>query len=235
MNISVKEITSVDKEVTLKANREELQPKFDKALKKYQGQINLPGFRPGKVPLGIIRKRFGSEIEIEEINKYIQEVFEKDVVEEHNPVGETEMLDFQWENDELEAVFKIGVKPEVELVDLSKIEVKSMVHDVTDEEVAEEVERTLEREGNWEEVDEAATEDSKIIADVVSLDDEGKPIEAELDTDQTIDLREESAADFKKALTGKKAGDVVEMNLEEDGDKDHFQVTIKKSSETAQT
>ena len=228
MNISVKEITSVDKEVTLKANREELQPKFDKALKKYQGQINLPGFRPGKVPLGIIRKRFGSEIEIEEINKYIQEVFEKDVVEEHNPVGETEMLDFQWENDELEAVFKIGVKPEVELVDLSKIEVKSMVHDVTDEEVAEEVERTLEREGNWEEVDEAATEDSKIIADVVSLDDEGKPIEAELDTDQTIDLREESAADFKKALTGKKAGDVVEMNLEEDGDKDHFQVTIKK-------
>ena len=111
-----------DKEVTLKANREELQPKFDKALKKYQGQINLPGFRPGKVPLGIIRKRFGSEIEIEEINKYIQEVFEKDVVEEHNPVGETEMLDFQWENDELEAVFKIGVKPEVELVDLSKIE-----------------------------------------------------------------------------------------------------------------
>ena len=69
MNISVKEITSVDKEVTLKANREELQPKFDKALKKYQGQINLPGFRPGKVPLGIIRKRFGSEIEIEEINK----------------------------------------------------------------------------------------------------------------------------------------------------------------------
>tara|TARA_Y100001935_G_scaffold223573_1_gene199137 strand:+ start:50136 stop:51431 length:1296 start_codon:yes stop_codon:yes gene_type:complete len=228
VNISVKEITSVDKEVTLKANREELQPKFDKALKKYQGQINLPGFRPGKVPLGIIRKRFGSEIEIEEINKYIQEVFEKDVVEEHNPVGETEMLDFQWENDELEAVFKIGVKPEVELVDLSKIEVKSMVHDVTDEEVAEEVERTLEREGNWEEVDEAATEDSKIIADVVSLDDEGKPIEAELDTDQTIDLREESAADFKKALTGKKAGDVVEMNLEEDGDKDHFQVTIKK-------
>ena len=200
MNISVKEITSVDKEVTLKANREELQPKFDKALKKYQGQINLPGFRPGKVPLGIIRKRFGSEIEIEEINKYIQEVFEKDVVEEHNPVGETEMLDFQWENDELEAVFKIGVKPEVELVDLSKIEVKSMVHDVTDEEVAEEVERTLEREGNWEEVDEAATEDSKIIADVVSLDDEGKPIEAELDTDQTIDLREESAADFKKSI-----------------------------------
>ena len=76
MNISVKDITSVDKEVTLKATREDLQPKFDKALKKYQGQISMPGFRPGRVPLGIVKKRFGNDIEIEEINKYVQEVFE---------------------------------------------------------------------------------------------------------------------------------------------------------------
>ncbi len=228
MNISVKEITSVDKEVTLKTNREELQPKFDKALRKYQGQINLPGFRPGRVPLSIVKKRFGNDIEIEEINKYIQEIFEKDIVEEHDPIGETQMIDFQWENDELEVVFKIGAKPEFELSDLKKVKVNKMVHDVTDKEVEEEVERTREREGNWEDVKKAATKDSKLIVDVVSLDDDGNPIEGESDVDQVIDLREDAAKSFLKSLKGKKAGEVVDMKVEEDGEKDHFRVTLKK-------
>ena len=55
------------------------------------------------------------------------------------------MLDFQWENDKLEVTFKIGTKPSVELADLSKIEVKSMVHDVSDTEVDEEIVRAIER------------------------------------------------------------------------------------------
>lgn len=227
MNISVKDLTSVDKEVTIKANREDLQPKFDKAFKRYQGQISLPGFRPGKVPLGLVKKRFGNDIEIEEINKYVQEVFENEIAEKHNPVGEAEMVDFQWENDELEVIFKIGAKPEVELSDLSKIEVNKMVHDVSDEEVDEELERTLEREGNWEDVDGKIDKESKIIADVDSLDDDGNVVEDEADKDQTIDMRQDAAKDFLKALKGKKAGDVVDMKLEEDGEKDHFRVTVK--------
>lgn len=228
MNISVKEITSVDKEVTLKANREELQPRFDKAFKSYQGKINMPGFRPGRVPVGLVKKRFGNDIEIEEINKYVQEIFEKDVVAEHDPVGETQMVDFQWESDELEVVFKIGAKPEVELTDLKKIKVNKLVHDVDDKEVDEELERTLERQGSWEDVKTAINKDSKLVADVASLDDKGNEVEGELDVDQAIDLRQDSAKDFLKALKGKKVGDVVDMKLEEGDEKDHFRVTIKK-------
>ncbi len=228
MNISVKDLTSVDKEVTINATREDLQPKFDKAFKKYQGQISMPGFRPGRVPLGIVKKRFGNDIEIEEINKYVQEVFEKDVVEEHNPVGEAQMLDFQWENDELEVVFKIGAKPEFELTDVSKVRVSKMVHDVTDKEVQEEIDRSLERDGNWEEVETKIDKNSKVIADVVSLDDAGNIVDSEADKDQTIDMRQDGAKDFLKALKGKKLGDVVDMKLEEDGEKDHFRVTVNK-------
>ncbi len=188
----------------------------------------MPGFRPGRVPLGIVKKRFGNDIEIEEINKYVQEVFEKDVVEEHNPVGEAQMLDFQWENDELEVVFKIGAKPEFELTDVSKVRVSKMVHDVTDKEVQEEIDRSLERDGNWEEVETKIDKNSKVIADVVSLDDAGNIVDSEADKDQTIDMRQDGAKDFLKALKGKKLGDVVDMKLEEDGEKDHFRVTVNK-------
>lgn len=56
MNISVKELTKVDKELTLTAKREDLQETFNEAYKKYKGQIALPGFRPGKVPMGMIKR-----------------------------------------------------------------------------------------------------------------------------------------------------------------------------------
>ena len=228
MDISVEELTSVDKEVTLKAKREDLQEDFDKAYKKYKDQIQLPGFRPGKVPMGMIKKRFGKDIEQEEISNIVQKIFEKEVVPEYEPIGETEMLDFSWENDELEVKFKIGSKPEIEVSDLSKIKVNKMVHDVQEEEVEEEIERTLEREGNWEDLDEAATDESKVIVDVQTLDDEGNPVEGDMDKGQEIDLRQDGAEEFRKELSGKKPGDVVEMELGEGDEKDRFRVTIKK-------
>jgi trigger factor len=222
VDISVEELTSVDKEITLKAKREDLQEDFDKAYKKYKDQIQLPGFRPGKVPMGLVKKRFGKEIEQEEISNIIQKVFEKEVVPEYEPVGETEMVDFTWENDELEVKFKIGSKPEIEVADLSKIEVNKMVHDVTDEEVSEEVERTLEREGNWEEVDEAASEETQVLVDVVSK------THGDEDKDQRIDLRNDDASEFLEALKGKKAGDVVEMSIPHGDHEDELEITIKK-------
>lgn len=228
MDISVQELTSVDKEITLKAKRDELQETFDKAYKKYRTQIQMPGFRPGKVPMGLLKKRFGKEIEHEEINKYVQDVFEKEVIPKYEPVGETEMTDFQWENDELEVKFKIGQKPAIEMKDLSKISVDKMVHDVTDEEVEEELERTLEREGNWKEVNKAADENSKLTIDVVSLDEKGNEIEGDVDEDQVIDMRQEGAAEFRDKLSGKKAGDVVDMELGEGDEIDRFRVSIKK-------
>jgi trigger factor len=228
VDISVQSLTSVDKEIIIKANREELEPKFDAAIKKYQGKINLPGFRPGKVPAGIVKKRFGKEIEFEEINSYINEIFEKEIVPKHEPVGESQLLDLKWEDDLLEAKFKIGAKPEFELKDLKKIKIDKMVHDVSEKEVNEEIERTLEREGNWEDVEEVITENHRVVIDALTLDKKGNPVEGEKDENQVIDLRQEAAAEFKKALKGKKIGDQVDMKVGEKGEKDHFRVTVKK-------
>jgi len=228
VELSVQELTSVDKEITIKANREDLSSKFDEAYKKYKAQIQMPGFRPGRVPLGLIKKRFGKEIELEEINNYVQEVYEKEIVPEHEPVGETEMVDMSWENDELEVVFKVGAKPEFELAELESITVDKMVHDVTDEEVEEEIERTLERQGNWEETEDKITEECRVTVDAVSLDEDGNPIEGEMDENQKLDLRQDAAKEFRENLVGKSVGDKVKMELGEDDEIDRFEMHIKK-------
>ncbi|HEX6983303.1 MAG TPA: trigger factor [Balneolaceae bacterium] len=226
MEITAKDVTSVDKEIIISAQRKDLEPKFEEAYKKYRKQINMPGFRPGKVPLNLVRKRFGDEIEQEEINKYIQEVFENEVVPEYEPVGESEMLDLSWEDDELEVTFKIGAHPEFELAELSEIKTDQLVHDVTDEEVQEEIDRQLEQEGNWEEVDGKITDASKVTVDAIHLNEEGE--EDGTDEGQVIDLRKEEFVQFKDDLTGKKAGDKVEVEVGEDDQKDSFRLVIKK-------
>ena len=231
MNISVEELTSVDKEITIKANREDLSPKFNQAFKKYQKQIQMPGFRPGNVPIGLVKKRFGREIEMEEINSYVQEVYEKEIVPEYEPVGETQMVDMKWEDDQLEVTFKVGAKPSFELTDLSKVKVDKMVHDVSDEEVEEEIERTLDKQGNWAETDSEITAESRVTVDAVTLDADGNPVEGETDEDQKLDLRQEGAKEFRENLIGKKAGDVVKMELGEGDEADRFELHVKKVEE----
>ncbi|MGM0587960.1 MAG: trigger factor [Bacteroidota bacterium] len=228
MDISVEELSSVDKAITITADREDLKPQIDKALKKYRKQINMPGFRPGKVPLSIVRKRFGDEIEAEEVNKYIQNVFEKEIVPEYDPVGETQMMDFSWEDGELEAKFKIGTKPEFELADLSSVTVDKMVHDVADDEVDEEIERILENQGEWEESEGDVSETSKVVIDAVALDEEGNEIEDDKEEGQELDLREEENKAFLEALKGSKAGDTVEVDLGEGDEEEKYSISINK-------
>lgn len=227
MEITVNDITTVDKELIISADREDLEPKFQEAYKKYRGQINMPGFRPGKVPLKIVRKRFGDEIEQEEISKYVQEVFEKEVVPEYDPVGESQMTELNWENDELEAKFKIGARPQFELSDLSKIEVDRLVHDVTDEEVDEEIDRQLKQQGNWEVVEEKITEDSRVTVDAIPVDEEGE-LDEDNKAEETIDLTKQESEQFRDDLIGQEIGDKVDVEIGH-GDHTHsFQLVVKK-------
>lgn len=186
----------------------------------------MPGFRVGQAPIQLIRKRFGKDVEGEEINNYIQEVFRETIFPEHKPVGEPKITDMKWENDELEVTFKIGIKPEFKLTDISKIKVDKLVHDVSDDEVQQEVEHALKRRGTWKESDEAVDATSKISADIEPLDDHGHG--TSLEADQEIDLSDEDNASFRDDLVGKKAGDTVEVSMEH-GDHSHkYKVTIKK-------
>lgn len=226
MEITVNDITSVDKELTISAVREDLEPKFKEAYKKYRSQINMPGFRPGKVPLKIVRKRFGDEIEQEEISKFVQEIFEEKVVPEYEPVGESQMLELNWENDELEAKFKIGARPEFELAELEEIEVDRLVHDVTDEEVQEEIDRQLKQQGNWEEVDEEINEESRVTVDAMPLED-GEPDE-ENKAEEQIDLSKEESEQFREDLVGHKAGDEVDVEIGHDDHSHSFRLVVKK-------
>lgn len=233
MNISVEDKSSVDKVLTIKANKKELEPRFEKAYRSYRKKINMPGFRPGQMPVSIVKKRFGKEIESEEINNYIQDVFKDEVVPKYNPVGEPQFEDMKWEDGELEVKIGIGVKPDIELKDLSSFKIDKMVHDVTAKEVEEEVNQSLERAGTWKETEEPVHEKSRVVVDAVPVDDKGELKTDDQDLDKEIDLSADENKEFRDALKGAKIGDKVELSLGEGGDAEKFQLTVKKIMDLA--
>jgi trigger factor len=225
VNITVEQITSVDKDIILTATRDDLAPRFEKALKNIRKKATIPGFRVGQAPMQLIRKRFGKDVEADEINDFVQETFRDTIYTEHKPVGEPKITELKWENDQLEVRFRVGVKPEFELVDLTTLTVDKLVHDVSDEDVEKEIEHSLVRNGTFEESEEPVEENSKITADVEPLDDHGHG--TQIEANQEIDLSEPSNEDIRNSVTGKKIGDTVEVEVGH-GDHTHkYKLTIK--------
>jgi len=228
VNIAVEDKSNVDKVLTISASREDLNPRFEKAFREYRKKINMPGFRPGQVPVSIVKKRFGKEIESEEINNFIQEVFKEEVVPKFSPVGEPRFEDMKWNDGELEVKLEIGVKPEFELKDIASFKIDKMVHDVTDDEVEEELKHSLERGGTWKETETKIDEISRVTVDAVPIDKDGNPGNEDQDTDKELDMSDDENKEFLEALKGAKKGDEVKVTLGDGDDAESFQLTVKK-------
>jgi trigger factor len=227
VNISVENLTSVDKKIILEADSTDLAPKIESALRGYSKTMNFPGFRPGKAPMALVKKRIGKEVEGEQIDKFVQEVFQDKIVPEYKPIGEPLIDKLDYTDGKLYVEFKIGVVPQFDLIPLSELTIDKLVHDVTEEEVQKEYEFTLRRESIWAETDDAATKDSKVTLDVVKLDADGNPTE-DHDHDLPVDLANDNNKEYAAALVGKKKGDVTTIVIEENGEKLSYQATVKK-------
>lgn len=219
MNIEVRDLTSVDKEVVLTAPLSEINEEVEKKIREYRKQVQMPGFRPGKVPMAMVRKRLQKDVEQEEAAKFIQKAFEKDIVSEHKPVGESQLNEFDVTDEEIKATFKIGVRPEFELTDVSELVIDKMVHDVTDEEVDEEFAKSLDRAASFEVTDKAAETGMKAKVDIVAFDDAGEVNDAETERNQDFDLSDNPDNDddlkpFRDAVIGKKAGEFADLELD---------------------
>jgi trigger factor len=220
VNIEVKDTTAVDKDIILTAPLSEINEQIEKKIKKYAKQVNMPGFRAGKAPLAMVRKRLQDDVEQEEAAAFIQKTFEGEIAEAHKPVGESQLTSFEIIDGQIKASFRIGVRPEFTIGDLSTIEVDKMVHDVTDEEVETEFNKSLERAAEWNATAEPVATGMKATVDLVVLTAEGEVNEEETERAQEFDFtatadQDDALKPFKDAILGKNSGDVVDLTADD--------------------
>ncbi len=217
MNITKENIDALNAVVKVEISVADYQEKVATILQDYRKKADIPGFRKGQVPMGMVKKQYGKSIMIDEVNKLLQESLNNFLTEEKldilgNPLPKMQD-DFDWDKEDYSFEFELGLAPEfdVKLDDKKKI---TQYNIIADEELLEkEVKNIQKRYG-------------KIIAkDVV---EEGVNItgtfvneEKEINKKSTIELASVKGKSNQNKFAGKKVGDVVELKTKGLFDDDH--------------
>ena len=81
MNIKKQDIDALNAEIIISLSPADYESKVNEGIKKVQKQASMPGFRPGKVPAGLIKKQYGTQIMVDEINKLLNDTIYKFIEE----------------------------------------------------------------------------------------------------------------------------------------------------------
>lgn len=213
MNISLENIDKVNAVMTAVVEPADYTEKYEKAIKDAKKKMNMPGFRPGMVPVGLIKKQFGESILAEEVNKILQDglfgyirdnkvqmLGEPLPTEDNNKVVLKEGESFTFK-------FDLAIAPEFEVSLTKKDKVDYYNVEVTDQMVENQVDMYRQRGGKYEKVD--SYEDNDMIKGVITELDVEAPVTAE---NVVMLPKYFKNDDQKKLFDGVKTNDIVTFN-----------------------
>jgi len=207
MNITKENIDALNAVVKVDIVADDYQAKVTQQLTDYRKKADVPGFRKGHVPMGMIKKQYGKSIMIDEVNKLIQESLNTFLAEEKldilgNPIPRMKE-DFDWTAETFSFEFELGLAPKFDVDLKSKKKVTQYNIVATDELIDEEVKNIQNRYGKISPLDEA-TEHSNITGTFVNEENEINKKSTFLATDLKGKKNE-------KKIIGAKVGDVIEL------------------------
>jgi trigger factor len=216
--ITRENIGLLNDKLTVKLSKEDYYGNFEKNLKQYAKTANIPGFRKGMVPVGMVKKMYGQGVFQDEVLKTVENEMNKYLNEEKldifaQPIpleNEGSKLDMN-NPGEVDFAFEVGLKPNFD-VDATKIKVTKYNVIVTDEMLNEEIERLQTRNGNMTEPETASSEDHVLNVTFTELDADGNMVEGGINKANSL-LVKYFAEGFRKQLIGKKTDDVVDVHL----------------------
>ncbi|MDT7578594.1 MAG: trigger factor [Pseudonocardiales bacterium] len=211
MKSTVERLSPTRVRINVEVPFDELKPDFDRAYKKIAQQVNVPGFRKGKVPARIIDARLGRGVVLEEVvNGAIPTRYSEAVTaaEDVSPLGQpeievTEIAD----NERLAFTAEVDVRPEITLPDLSGLTVQVDDVEVTDADVDEQLENLRARFATLTGVERAATKDDFVQIDLSATVD-GEVVEEAATTGFSYQVGQGGLIDgIDEAITGLSAGE----------------------------
>lgn len=220
MKISFENPDKINGLMTLTVEEADYKENVEKKLKDYRKKANVPGFRPGMVPMGLIKRQYGTAIKVDEVNKLVGENIYK-YVQENNiaMLGEPMPSDKQVEQD-LESdgpftfVFDIAVAPEfkIELTNKDKINYYNI--DVDDKLIDEQVESFAARAGHYDKVEAYDPELRDMLkGDLREQEKKGKDKEDGITVSGAVLMPQYIKVDKQKKLfEGCKVGDIITFN-----------------------
>lgn len=216
MNITRENIDELNAVLTILVEKSDYEATVNDVLKNYRKKANMPGFRPGMVPAGLIKKMYGKAALAEEVNKIISKSLTDYIYSEKlNVLGEPlpneeKQLKIDWDNQsDFSFVFDIATAPEIEVILDSSTTLPYYSIVANEELVDKQVEAYAGRLGENKVVDSIEEKDT-VRGTFVQLDETGNELVGGILADKVviaIDVMKDE--EIKASFIGKKAGDVV--------------------------
>ncbi|MBB4034580.1 trigger factor [Dysgonomonas hofstadii] len=219
MNVSLTNVDSVNAILQISVAKDDYQEKLNDALKTFRKKANIPGFRPGTVPVGMVKKMYGKSIMAEEINKLVGENLYKYIQENKlNVLGEPlpneekqQPIDFATEGD-YEFFFDIALAPEIKLSLTKKDKLNYYKITVDEEHVDKQIESYKANYGKYDKVEEGAKE-TDLIRGVISELEDGNVKEGGIKVEAGVVMPSYMKdAEEQAKFVGAKTGDVIKFN-----------------------
>ena len=205
--------------LTLTLDKQDYLPAFEKTLKDYSKKANIPGFRKGMVPAGLIKKMYGNSLFTDEVLrsidrelvKYLEtekiNIFAQPIPDEIN----LRQLDVNSPSD-YHFSFEIGLKPEFEIPGLPSLHTTRYKVQVTDEMINNEIARLQNRYGNMKDEDTVANEENVLNVTLTETDENGNDVPDGIKKDNSL-LVKYFAEAIRKDLIGKSKNDFIIIKL----------------------
>mgnify|MGYP002712967461 CR=1 FL=1 len=207
MNITRENIDALNAVVKVDIEKADYSDKVEKILSDYRKTANVPGFRKGHVPMGMVKKQYGKAVLVDEVNKLLQDALNKYLTEEKldvlgNPLPKPQD-DLDWDADTFSFEFELGLAPEFN-VDLKGKKAITHYNIVADDKmINEQVENIQKQFGKL-------VSQSEVEADS-EINGTFKNEEKDIDNTITLTLDKFKTKTNQKKFIGKKVGDVIEL------------------------
>lgn len=230
MNIQFDKTSNVSAELTISFEKADYQERVDKALKDYRKKAALPGFRPGQVPLSLMKKRFGGEITAEEVQKLLSEKLygylrENKVNMLGEPLASEKQPAIDFEAEQQDFIFDIALAPEFDAKLTSKDKVPYYTIEITDEMIDGQVKAYAQRAGHYDKVESYQPGDMT-KGHIAELDEDGNIKEGGIVKEDAVMLPDYfKNNDQKKKFEGISVNTVITFNPSEAYDGSSIEVS----------
>ena len=212
---TITKLSEIERQIDLFIPNDEFKPFYDKIFEDVRKNADLKGFRKGKVPPNLIKQMFGRQIEAEAIedaiNHFLNKIFEEEKI---SLIGEPKSNGFEKKDDGFSISFKFDSLPEFQLQDYRGLTIDEPIHNVTDEEIDEEIDKICRIGGNYEPAEQIIDEFHVVRITLREVDDMTHlPIIGAKPEESTVYLASNNVPlELKHTLLNGKIGDIVFYN-----------------------
>jgi len=220
MNITKENVDELNATLKIQIEEKDYSERVEEVLKDYRKKVTLNGFRPGKVPAGLVRKMYRTPVLVEEINKFVSESISNYLKEEKIDIlgeplpSEKQENEIDWENQtEFEFGFDLGLAPVLEISLSQKDKIPVYEIQVDKKMIDETKDSYASRMGQLVPVDQIEGSES-LKGDFVQIDNDGNPVEEGINSpDANFSLEVLKDEKTKTAFTARQAGESVDLDI----------------------